>query len=238
MESKRKSIRSLLLIAPILALTGAAAAEPQIAQTPPDAATTAGYRGLLAAVANGDIEAIERIIQTGQGVDMRDGHGRTPLMVAAHRGDHAAALVLISAGAELDALDGDRYDVVTIAGVRGDLKMVQIALDAGANPGQTTSPYDGTALIASAHLGHVEVVRALIKAGAPLDHVNNLRWTALIEAIVLGDGGPRHTQIVADLVAAGADFNLADGNGASPLRLARARGYDAISAILIKAGAK
>ena len=56
-----------------------------------------------------------------------------------------------------------------------------------------TSRYDGTALIAAAHLGHAEVVRMLIAAGGPLDHVNNLGWTALIESIVLGDGGRNHT---------------------------------------------
>ena len=238
-------IRHLCRIAAILALAGAepmvapvAAAGLQFAQIPPDAATAAGYRGLLAAVAKGDIDAIDDLLQTGRGTGMRDGHGRTPLMVAAHRGDHAAALALISAGADLDALDRERYDVLTIAGVRGDLTMVQLALDAGADPGQVTSPYDGTALIASAHLGHVGVVRALIGAGAPLDHVNNMQWTALIEAIVLGDGGPRHTQIVADLVAAGADANLADGNGASPLRLAQSRGYDGMVKILTEAGAR
>jgi ankyrin repeat protein len=210
----------------------------QIAQIPPDEATRNGYRGLLAAVARGDLEAIERYAQAGHGVDVRDGHGRTPLMVAAHRGDHAAAIFLISAGADVDALDHDRYDALTIAGVRGDLKMVQVALDAKANPGQVTSRYDGTALIASAHLGHVDVVRALIAAGAPLDHVNNLGWTAPIEAIVLGDGGPRHTQILADFLAAGANPNLADGSGTSPLRLARSRGYDAMVKILIQAGAR
>ncbi len=35
-------------------------------------------------------------------------------------------------------------------------------------------------------------VQHLIDAGAPLDHINNLGWTALVEAVVLGDGGPDH----------------------------------------------
>ncbi len=46
-------------------------------------------------------------------------------------------------------------------------------------------------------------MRTLIQAGAPLDHVNNLGWTAVIESIVLGDGGPRHTDTLAALVGAG-----------------------------------
>ena len=74
----------------------------------------------------------------------------------------------------------------------------------GASAKLTTSRYDGTALIAAAHLGHDGVVRQLIAAGAPLDHVNNLHWTALIEAIVLGDGGRRHQAVVQALLKAGA----------------------------------
>ena len=101
-----------------------------------------------------------------------------------------------------------------------------------------TSPYDGTALIAAAHLGHDEVVKVLIAAGAPLDHVNNLRWTAVIEAIVLGDGGKRHIETLRALIAAGANPNLADGRGATPLALARGRGYGEMVKILEQAGAK
>ena len=83
-------------------------------------------------------------------------------------------------------------DIITIAAVRDDAAMVRLAIRLGADPRAITSPYNGTALIAAAHLGHDAVVRVLIEAGAPLDHVNNLGWTALIEAVVLGDGGPRH----------------------------------------------
>ena len=74
----------------------------------------------------------------------------------------------------------------------------------GGSARNVTSPYDGTALIAAAHLAHVEVVRLLIAAGAPLNHVNNLGWTALIESIVLGNGGARHTETLRLLIEAGA----------------------------------
>ena len=78
----------------------------------------------------------------------------------------------------------------------------------------------------------------LIAARAPLDHVNNLKWTALIESIVLGDGGKNHTETLRALVEAGADVNIADGSGSTPLKLARGRGYREMVAILEKAGAK
>lgn len=121
-------------------------------------------------------------------------------MVAAYKSRIDAATALIAAGADLDALENDRYDVVTISSVANDVKMLKLVLEFGAKAGQMTSPYDGTALIAAAHLGHVDVVKALIAAGAPLDHVNNLNWTALIESIVLGDGGSNHVACLTALI--------------------------------------
>ena len=78
----------------------------------------------------------------------------------------------------------------------------------------------------------------LIVSGAPLDHVNNLGWTALIESIVLGNGGKRHVETLRALVRAGANVNIADRNRASPLQLARGRGYHEMVQILQAAGAK
>ena len=215
-----------------------AAAPALLSQTPPNESELSAYRGLHAAAARGDLAAIGRLIAEGADINAKDPHGRTPLMVAAYRRSLKAARVLIKAGADLNALDSQRYDVLTISGVLGDAEMVRLAIASGADAGLTTSPYDGTALIASAHLGHVEVVRALIAGKAPLDHVNNLGWTALIEAIVLGDGRARHVAVVRALVGGGANVNLADRDGATPLRLARRRGYTEIVRILKRAGAR
>ena len=159
-------------------------------------------------------------------------------MVAAYKSRIDAATALIAAGADLDALENDRYDVVTISSVANDVKMLKLVLESGAKAGQMTSPYDGTALIAAAHLGHVDVVKALIAAGAPLDHVNNLNWTALIESIVLGDGGSNHVACLTALIEAGAVVNIADGNGVSPLQLAERHGFDEMVRFLKAAGAK
>ncbi|HWC94151.1 MAG TPA: ankyrin repeat domain-containing protein, partial [Pseudolabrys sp.] len=126
----------------------------------------------------------------------------------------------------------------TIAAVADDVEMLKLALAGGCKAGNITSPYDGTALIAAAHLGHDEVVRVLIAAKAPLDHVNNLGWTAVIESIVLGDGGKRHVATLAALVQAGANVNFADRNGATPLALAKGRGYTEMVKILKAAGAR
>ena len=227
--------RGLCLSLAVLALFAAPAAR---AQVPPSAAEYASYEGLHAASAKGDIAAIRRLAADKNRLNARDSYGRTPLMVAAYARQYESAAALMAAGADVDALERDRYDVVTIASVANDPKMLKLVLAGGAKPGQTTSPYDGTALIAAANLGHVEVVRTLIAAGAPLDHVNNLNWTALIESIVLGDGGPDHIACLKALIDAGADVNIADGNGFSPLRLAERNGYDEMVRLLKAAGAK
>ena len=119
-----------------------------------------------------------------------------------------------------------------------DEATLKVLLELGASAKQVTSRYDGTALIAAAHLGHDGVVRQLIAAGAPLDHVNNLHWTAVIESIVLGDGGARHQATLKALIDAGANLQLADRSGQTPLVLAKARGYSTMVSMLEKAGAR
>jgi uncharacterized protein len=113
---------------------------------------------------------------------------------------------------------------------------MSLAIRLGNRATNITSIYAGTALIAAAHLGHGEVVRRLIAAGAPLDHVNNLGWTALIEAVILGDGGARHQACVAALLAAKANPKLADRNGMTPLALAQRRGHAEMVRMLEAAG--
>lgn len=208
------------------------------AQIPPSPAELAAYTGLHAAAAKGDAAAIRALGGNAPGLEARDGNGRTPLHVAAHRSRYDAVRALVAAGANPRALDAQRYDIVTIAAVRDDTRMVELAIELGSDPKAITSPYDGTALIAAAHLGHDGVVKALIRAGAPLDHVNNLGWTALIESIVLGQGGPRHVECLSALLAAGANPSLADRNGQSPLRLARARGFAEMVALIEQAGGR
>ena len=208
------------------------------AQVPPSEQEKAAYAGLLAAAARGDAAQIKALTAKGERADVRDAYARTPLHVAAYGGHHDAMRALVAAGANPNALERDRYDIVTIASVANDVPTLKVALALGASAKNVTSRYDGTALIAAAHLGHAEIVRTLIRAGAPLDHVNNLGWTALIESVVLGDGGARHRDTLNALVEAGANVNIADRNGHTPLALARVRRYGEMVKILERAGAR
>lgn len=221
-----------------LCAAGLAAAFPASAQVGPGASEAAAYRGLHAAAHSGDLAQLQKLLDARTPLETRDGNGRTPVHVAAFARQREALRLLARAGADLNALESDRYDAVTIASVADDEETLRTLLALGASAKQTTSRYDGTALIAAAHLGHDGVVRQLIAAGAPLDHVNNLHWTAVIEAIVLGNGGARHQATLKALIDAGASLRLADRSGKTPLQLARARAYPEMVAMLEKAGAK
>jgi ankyrin repeat protein len=225
--------RALCAIAATLAFT---ALQPAQAQVPPSPADIAAYQGLHAAAAHGDTATLQRLLAGPSATALanaRDAHGRTPLLVATFARQRDAIRTLAKAGAGLDLLENDRYDAVTIAAVADDEETLALLLSLGASAKQVTSRYDGTALIAAAHLGHDGVVRQLIAAGAPLDHVNNLHWTALIESIVLGNGGPRHQATLKALVKAGASQTLTDRQGNTPLQLAKQRGYDAMVQMLV-----
>ena len=224
-------MRAGLFFAGLIALC---LAKPVCAQVPPTQAEAKAYTGLHRAAHDGDAAAVARLAAAGAALEARDANGRTPLHVAAFAAQPEAMRALAKAGADCNALDAQRYDMVTIAGVADRPDVLDVALSLGNSAKNVTSPYDGTALIAAAHLGHVAVVERLIKAGAPLDHVNNLGWTALMEAVVLGDGGARHQAIVRALLAAGANRALADRQGLTPLQQAERRGYGEIAAALRK----
>jgi hypothetical protein len=166
-------MRSRCLVAISIVAQCVTAGSAGLAQTPPSPAEVTSYTGLHAAAAKGDVQAIGALLARGTDVTATDSHGRTPLHVAAHMSHDAAVRALVKGGADPRALESRRYDIVTIAAVKDDVPMLKLALELGGDPKAITSPYDGTALIAAAHLGHDEVVRVLIAAGAPLDHVQS-----------------------------------------------------------------
>jgi len=192
---------------------------------------------LRAAAAQDDVATIHRLLAEGTTVDARDRDGRTALLVATRANRIAAARALIEAGADVNAVDAIHDTPFLYAGASGHREILEMTLAHGADL-RSTNRFGGTALIPAAERAHVDTVRILVDAGVAVDHVNNLGWTALLEAIILGDGGARHQAVVALLIRAGADPSLADREGVTPLAHARRRGFDAIAATLIAAGAR
>jgi ankyrin repeat protein len=207
------------------------------AQVPPTKQEIAAYTDIFAAVVRNDLDALRRHLREPLMALRADENGRTPLHVATFLKRREAIPILIRRGAKTGELDKQKYDPVTIAAVADDPQTLKVLLDNGASAKLITSIYDGTALIAAAHLGHETSVALLIRAGAPFDHVNNIGWTALMESIVLGNGGKRHQATLKLLLDAKANPNIPDRQGITPLTQARNRGYAEMVKMLEAAGA-
>jgi ankyrin repeat protein len=186
---------------------------------------------LLAAAASGDADAAALALRAGADIETRDDHRRTPLLLAATYDHVAVAELLVAMGADPDALD-DRHDTPwLVTGVTGSVAMLEALLPAGPDL-RIENRYGGLSVIPASERGHVDYVRRVVRTDIDLDHVNRLGWTALLEAVILGDGGAAHQDVVRILLAAGADRSIADGDGVTALEHARARGYDAIVRLL------
>jgi uncharacterized protein len=195
-------------------------------------------RRLVAASSAGDVTGIRAAVAMGADPTTRDAAGTPVLMLATIARATDAVRALLDAGADVDAQDAQCDNPFLYAGAEGLLDILTLANEAGADPA-ITNRYGGVALIPASERGHVEVVRYLLaESDVDVDHVNKLGWTALLEAILLSDGGPRHQEIVRLLIEHGADVDLADGDGVRPLAHARARSQEAVAALLVDAGAR
>ncbi|EFG05631.1 Ankyrin repeat-containing protein [Streptomyces clavuligerus] len=187
---------------------------------------------LLDAAGRGDDAGVRAALAAGADVGARDGELRTALLLAA-LGDHVqVARTLIAAGADPDAQDRRHDSPWLVTGVTGSVAMMRTLLR-GAPDLRLRNRFGGVSLIPASERGHVAYVRAVLReTDIEVDHVNDLGWTALLEAVILGDGGQDHQEVVALLLAAGADPQLADSEGVTPLRHAERRGFEEIAGLL------
>ena len=187
---------------------------------------------LTAIAERGDTETLLTMIRDGAPINQRDARGRTPIMAATHGNHPETVKALIDAGSDIHIQDNMRDNPFLYAGAEGLLEVLKVLIDAGVNT-RLTNRYGGTALIPACERGHIEVVHTLLTTtDVDVNHINNLGWTALLEAIVLSNGGPAHQQIVQMLLEHGADINIADKEGVTPLDHARNRGFIVIADML------
>ena len=218
--------------APISTPTAAPTSEPN-----PYADRTAAFRSrqLLLAAGSGNADKISLLVAAGVDLETRDERERTALLIASTRDHVDAARVLVAVGADPDALD-DRHDTPwLVTGVTGSVPMAEVLLEA--DPDLTIrNRFGGLSHIPASERGHdAYVAFVLDRTDIAVDHVNDLGWTALLEAVLLGEGTERWQRIVDSLVQHGADVSIADRDGITAEQHARRLGFGEIADILERA---
>lgn len=217
----RRLLRTATILAGVFLMTGAGEAQT----------------GLLEAAGRGDLPVVSRLIATGADLEARDGQRQTALLLAVAGNHVAIAKALLAAGASLNAQAANQDTPWLLAGASGRTEIVAAMLPLKPDL-SLRNRYGGNALIPACERAHVETVKLLLTSGIDVNHVNNLGWTCLLEIVILGDGGPRHREVARLVLDAGANPNLADKDGVSPLQHARKRGQSEVARLIAAAGGR
>jgi uncharacterized protein len=190
--------------------------------------------GLLRAASVDDADAAALALRAGADLEARNERQQTPLLVASARDSVEVARILVALGADPDALDYRHDTPWLVTGVTGSVAMLETLLPA--HPDLTVrNRYGGVSVIPASERGHVAYVRRVVQTDIDVNHVNDLGWTALLEAVILGDGSTPYQQIVGTLLDAGADPSIADGDGVTALEHAQRTGQTTVAGIIRRA---
>ena len=198
---------------------------------------TATAQTMLEAAERGDTAGVERLIASGAPIDQANASGHTPLSLAVQNNHLVIATRLIDAGADINAQAANQDTPWLLAGALGRTAMLRHMLPKGPDF-SIHNRFGGNALIPACERAHVDTVAFLVTTPIDVNHVNNLGWTCLLEIVILGDGGPRHVEVTRLVLAAGANPNIADKDGVSPLQHARRRGQREVAALIEAAGGR
>lgn len=176
---------------------------------------------IINAVLHNRLEEVENALKNGISVHTQDSEKRSLLLLTTRAEFVKMAQLLVKYGADVNKQDVIFDSPFLYAGATGQTVLVQLLLKNGARF-NVFNRYNGTALIPACERGHVATVRLLANTpGFPINHINRLGWTALMEAVLLGDGSARYTEIVSILIKAGCNTTIPDKNGISALKQAQ-----------------
>ncbi|MBI3975283.1 MAG: ankyrin repeat domain-containing protein [Armatimonadetes bacterium] len=190
---------------------------------------------LFAAVKAGDVGRIESLLRDDPApANARDESGISALLTAIYYGRHDIADLLVARGADVDLF---------AAAALGRTDRLEALLRANSALVHSYSPDGWTPLHLAAFFGHPDAVTVLLARGAGVRAVsrNSTGNTPFHSALASHDAGvaPGPRRRIAELLrAAGADINLADASGYTPLHLAAHDGNTDLVEALLARGAE
>ena len=183
-------------------------------------------------VQKNDLISVEEALKNGADVNTTDSQKRSLLLLSTFKNQKEMAALLVKYGADVNQQAENLDSPFLYAGASGQTELLKLYLSNGARF-DVFNRYNGSALIPACERGHVETVQLLAYTkNYPIDHVNRLGWTALMEAVILGDGSKKYQEIVKILKEAGAKMDIPDNEGITPLHHAKSRGFEEIVNLL------
>ncbi|MBI4263424.1 MAG: ankyrin repeat domain-containing protein [Acidobacteria bacterium] len=219
-----------------------------------DAVEPDGTTALHWAVRTGQAEVVDALIDAGANVSVRNRYGITPLSLAAELGDPAVVERLLKAGADAKVVITEGQTVLMVAARTGNPEVIRQLAAFGADVNAGDAWMGETALMWAAGANNAAAVRTLVELGADIDarsamvpypeqkpaepsnyvasFVPKGQWTALMYAA-------RENAIDASraLVEAGANLDVQDPEGVTPLMEAILNLHYDLAYMLVEKGA-
>lgn len=218
-----------------------------------NAKTHGGMTALMSAVS--DLAKVRLLVERGADVNTATATGRTALQLAAMGGSSGPIVrYLLEHRANARAVDSGNVTTLLAATLGNDTESIRLLVEAGVDVNEATKGTDvgdfsgTTPLTYAAMAGNVEAVRLLLARGAKANAVTGPpNATVKNGTIALGNFTPLllasafgPEAVVKDLVAAGADVNVKDARGMTPLMLAVSSDHGDLAVVrtLLSGGAK
>jgi ankyrin repeat protein len=210
-----------------------------------------GTTALHWAVHQSDLELAQQLISAGADVNAANDYGASPMSAAAENGDARMLQLLLRAGADVESATPEGQTALMAVARTGHVDAALVLLGAGAKPNSRERWGGQTALMWAAAQNQPRMVQVLLDHGAKADLRAVTRdWQRRVTA----EGRPKDLErggftallyaaregcvdCARALVRAGANVNLTDPDGVTPLILALMNIHWDMGRYLVEAGA-